>query len=291
MKTWAVTKVALLFFILLTIISLPVKGEETPALPSSPQPSPGERGREEIEKPSAPSKPHSMREGIREGITWLMTIPTADTLRDGRYNLGLIQGGTIPFHADVGGLWDNLEVGIHGVKLRLLKEGSPWASIAVGATFGYYPSGAYIVGSKSLKDFRAHLGARFLTFKFKENQEISSNDNMTAGSSGGGMSNSDDDDESPVIIFGGIGKTIPKLDNALLMLEAGDSLNGGVRFFLTSYLQVDVGARVAWPERIRNKLGKSLSYNIVSRDTTAYLALNYSSEFKFKGGEKDEENP
>jgi hypothetical protein len=211
----------------------------------------------------------------------------------------LIQGGTIPFHADVGGLWDNLEVGIHGVKLRFLKEGSPWASVAVGATFGYYPSGAYIVGSKSLKDFRAHLGARFLTFKFKENEEISSNDNMNSGSNGGGMSTSsgssgngmstsDEDDESPVIVFGGIDKTIPKLDNALLMLEAGDSLNGGVRFFLTSYLQVDVGVRVAWPERIRNKLGKSLAYNIVSEDTTAYLALNYSSEFKFKGGEKDE---
>ena len=268
-------KVWLLFFILLTVIPLPVKGEEAPS----------------SEKPSTPSAVVQSKtpfpNGSENGVTWLMTIPTADTLRDGQYNLGLIQGGTIPFHADIGGLWDNLEVGIHGVKLRFLKEGSPWASLAVGATFGYYPSGAYIVGSKSLKDFRAHLGARFLTFKFKENQEISSNDNMTSGSSGSGMSNSEED-EGPVIIFGGIGKPIPKLDNALLMLEAGDSINGGVRFFLNSSLQVDVGVRVAWPERIRNKLGKSIAYNIVSRDTTAYLALNYSSEFKFKGGEKDE---
>lgn len=228
---------------------------------------------------------------VENGATWLITIPTADTLGDGQYNLGLIQGGTIPFHADIGGLWDNLEVGIHGVKLRFLKEGTPWASLAVGATFGYYPSGAYIVGSKSLKDFRAHLGARFLTFKFNENEGVSSSDNMNSGSNGDGMSNSDESAESPVIIFGGISKTIPKLDNALLMLEAGDSINGGVRFFLNSYLQVDVGVRVAWPERIRNKLGKSIAYNIVSRDTTAYLAFNYSSEFKFKGGKKDEEEP
>jgi len=282
MKTWSVTKATLLLLLIITSIPLLAKGEES-------------------EKLSEPSKTHfkwkSHESSVgEEGLTWLMTIPTADTLRDGRYNLGLIQGGTIPFHADVGGLWDNLEVGIHGVKLRLLKEGSPWASIAVGATFGYYPSGAYIVGSKNLKDFRAHLGARFLTFKFKNSkEEMSSNSgNMNSSSSGDGMSdssNSDEDDESPVIIFGGISKTIPKLDNALLMLEAGDSLNGGVRFFLTSYLQVDVGVRVAWPERIRNKLGKSFSYNIVSRDTTAYLALNYSSEFKFKGGEKDEGDP
>ncbi|HIE30117.1 TPA: hypothetical protein EYP66_22865 [Candidatus Poribacteria bacterium] len=211
------------------------------------------------------------------GPTWLMTIPTADTLGDGWYNLGLIQGGTIPFHADIGGLYDNLEVGIHGVKLRLLREGSPWASFSIGATFGYYPAGAYIVGSKHLRNLRVHLGSRFLPFKFNEN-----NSNMDSGDmtdmSGGDNSIGDD---RPVILFGGIEKTIPNLNDARLMLEVGDSVNGGVRFFLTSYLQVDVGVRVGLPERLERKLGKrGTIIGYTSKDTTAYLGISYTSEFK-----------
>ncbi len=198
--------------------------------------------------------------------TWLLTVPTAETLGEGKYNLGLIQGGTIPFHADVGGLSDNLEVGIHGVKLKMLSEGSPWASIAIGATFGYYPAGAYLVGTKTLHNLRIHLGARFLPFTFKDE---------------------DKDAERPVIVFGGIDKEIPNIENARLMLEVGDTLNGGVRFSLLDNMLVDVGVRVGLPERYKFSIGKSGSaIGYTSKDTTAYLAINFLSTFK-KEGETD----
>ena len=198
--------------------------------------------------------------------TWLLTVPTAETLGEGKYNLGLIQGGTIPFHADVGGLSDNLEVGIHGVKLKMLSEGSPWASIAIGATFGYYPAGAYLVGTKTLHNLRIHLGARFLPFTFKDE---------------------DKDAERPVIVFGGIDKEIPNIENARLMLDVGDTLNGGVRFSLLDNMLVDVGVRVGLPERYKFSIGKSGSaIGYTSKDTTAYLAINFLSTFK-KEGETD----
>lgn len=195
--------------------------------------------------------------------TWLLTVPTAETLREGRYNLGLIQGGSLPFHADVGGLYDNLEVGIHGVKLKLLNEGSPWAAVAIGATFGYYPAGAYLVGTKTLHNLRAHLGARFLPFTFKDE---------------------DKDAERPVIVFGGIDKEIPKVENARLMLEIGDTLNGGVRFSLRENFLVDVGVRVGLPEKYKFSIGKSGSaIGYTSKDTTAYLAINFLSTFQKEG--------
>ncbi|MBI1929221.1 hypothetical protein HYR99_33870 [Candidatus Poribacteria bacterium] len=244
----------------LFVISMaPVFGQETQQPPA-----------ETISNPSSPLAP---------GPTWLLTIPTADTLDDGRYELGLIQGGTIPFHADLGGVWDNLEVGIHGVKLRLLKEGSPWASFAVGATFGYYPAGAYVVGSKTLSGLRAHLGARFFPFEFGNN---TSSDNMSANDTmNNGGNNSSTGDDRPVIVFGGIEKTIPKLNNARLLLEVGDSLAGGVRFALTSAIQVDVGVRAALPEKLERSLGKRGSViSYASRETTAYLGISFSSDFK-----------
>jgi len=204
------------------------------------------------ETSTAPSEP-----------TWLLTVPTAETLREGKYNLGLIQGGTIPFHADVGGLYDNLEVGIHGVKLKILSEGSPWASVAIGATFGYYPAGAYLVGTKTLHNLRAHLGARFLPFTFKDE---------------------DKESERPVVVFGGIDKNIPKIENARLMLEVGDTLNGGVRFSLLDNLLVDVGVRVGLPEKYKFSIGKSGSaVGYTSKDTTAYLAINFLSALKKEG--------
>ena len=214
---------------------------------------------------------------VTSGPTWLMTIPTADTLENGQYNLGLIQGGTIPFHADVGGLYNNLEVGIHGVKLRLIKEGSPWISFAAGATFGYYPAGAYVVGSKHFRDIRAHLGARFLPFKFSDN-----NANADSGDADMDMDSGNNSigDDRPVIFFGGIEKKIPNLNDARLILEIGDSVNGGVRFFITKYLQVDVGVRVGLPEKLERKLGKRGSIvGYTSKDTTAYLGISYTSEF------------
>ncbi len=256
------TKITSMLVALLGIFFIsmaPVSGEET-------QPPPPET----LSNPSATVAP---------GPTWLLTIPTADTLADGQYELGLIQGGTIPFHADLGGVWDNLEVGIHGVKLRVLKEGSPWASFAVGATFGYYPAGAYVVGSKTLAGLRAHLGARFFPFEFgnsNSSDTMSSNDSMNAS----GSSSSTGDDR-PVIVFGGIEKAIPKLNNARLLLEVGDSLAGGVRFALTSAIQVDVGVRAALPEKLERSLGKRGSViSYASRETTAYLGISFSSDFK-----------
>jgi len=221
---------------------------------------------------------------VSSGPTWLMTIPTADTLGDGRYNLGLIQGGTIPFHADIGGLYNNLEIGIHGVKLRLLKEGSPWASFSIGATFGYYPAGAYIVGSKHIRNLRVHLGARFLPFKFSETNTspaLERSEGMDSGDADMDGGNNSIGDDRPVIIFGGIEKTIPNLNDARLMLEIGDSVNGGVRFLLTSYLYVDVGVRVGLPEKLERKLGKrGTIIGYTSKDTTAYLGISYTSDFK-----------
>ena len=94
-------------------------------------------------------------------------------------------------------------------------------------------------------------------------------------------SNSSIGDDRPVIVFGGIEKTIPNLNDARLMLEIGDSVNGGVRFFLTSYLQVDVGVRVGLPEKLERKLGKRGSIiSYTSKDTTAYLGISYISDFK-----------
>ena len=217
------------------------------------------------------------------GPTWLLTIPTAETLGKGRYNLGLIQGGTIPFHADIGGLYDNLEVGIHGVKLKILNEDSPWASFAIGATFGYYPAGAYVVGTKTLHNLRAHLGARFLPFRFSEDDSSTDSGDMDGMDSG----NNSIGDDRPVIVFGGIEKTIPQLNDARLIVEIGDSVNGGVRFFLTSYLQVDVGVRVGLPEKLERKLGKRGTIRgYTSEGTTAYLAINFLSALK-KEGETD----
>jgi hypothetical protein len=238
---------------------------------------------QEIQQPTPPSIAGASMT-FASGPTWLLTIPTADTLEAGRYELGLIQGGAIPFHADIGGVWDNLEVGIHGVKLRLLKEDSPWAAFAVGATFGYYPEGAYVVGSKTFNTVRVHLGARFFPFNFNEESSTASGapDSVAAdGDTHTGETGSITSDDRPIIVFGGIEKTIPNLNNARLLLEVGDTLAGGVRFPITSGFNVDVGVRAALPEKLERSLGKRgtvISYT--SRETTAYLGLSFSSDFR-----------
>lgn len=266
MKKWTIITATAFLFTLFGIVS-PLQSEEKGG------------SRSNHAKPVSVAKEDKYPLFASSGPTWLMTIPTADTLGNGQYNLGLIQGGTIPFHADIGGLYDNLEIGIHGIKFRLLKEGSPWVSFSLGATFGYYPAGAYIVGSKHLRDLRVHLGTRFLPFKFSESN--SSTDSGDADMEDMNSGNNSIGDDRPVIIFGGIEKTIPKLNDARLMLEVGDSVNGGIRFSLTSYLQVDVGVRVGLPEKLERKLGKrGTIVGYTSKDTTAYLGISYTSEFK-----------
>jgi hypothetical protein len=279
MKKWTTITAIAFLFTLFGIVS-PLRSEEKGGFGSNG----AQRVEDQRKRQSEDSEQFSVTKEeasplvTSSGPTWLMTIPTADTLENGQYNLGLIQGGTIPFHADIGGLYNNLEVGIHGVKLRLIREGSPWISFAVGATFGYYPAGAYIVGSKHFRDIRAHLGARFLPFKFSDNNANADSGEADMEDMNGG--NNSIGDDRPVIVFGGIEKTIPNLNDARLMLEIGDSVNGGVRFFITKDLQVDVGVRVGLPEKLERQLGKRGSIvGYTSRDTTAYLGISYTSEF------------
>ena len=199
--------------------------------------------------------------------TWLMTIPTADVMSDGDYALGVIQGGAIPFHGDIGALWDGLQVGVHGVKLRMLEEGKPWAGLAVGATFGYYPSGVYLVGSKRVGDLRLHLGTRFLPFTFSNDT-----DDMNADSV-------DDTFE----VFGGVEKSLAE-NRVRAMLEVSDTLGGGVRFDVSPRWNFDVGVRVGLPERIRKAIGdKGEAYAFTSKDATAYVAFTFLSNWRELG--------
>ena len=75
----------------------------------------------------------------RKGPTWLFTVPTVDTLTEGKFAVGWI-------HADIG-FTDELEIGIHGVKYNLERGTKTQTGLAIGAAaFGWW--GPYIVGSK-----------------------------------------------------------------------------------------------------------------------------------------------
>jgi hypothetical protein len=205
--------------------------------------------------------------------SWLLTIPTAETMERKDYNLGLVQGGTIPFHADIAELWDHLELGIHGIKYQLLREKDAWISFAAGATFGFYPSGAYLVGSKSLNKLRAHLGVRFLPFDKDQDQTqdmTSDGNNMSAGN---GVSHNND---QPLKIFLGIDRQVH--EKITLMLEVADALNGGLRFNPHPSWKIDVGVRVGFPERFKTSLGKrSYAIGYTSEGVQPYLGVIYSS--------------
>jgi len=229
------------------------------------------------------------REVASASSTWLMTIPTADTLPQGDYVLGIIQGGTIPFQADVGALWKHLQVGVRGVKLGILEEGKPWAAIALGATFGFYPSGIYVVGSKRVQNLRLHLGARFLPFDFADDT-TSDTMNATASPSTDSMGTTSDSGDSfmdTFELFGGIEKEMVE-GRVRLMLEVGNTLNGGFRFDVSPSWNFDVGVRVGLPERIRRTIGKKgEAFAFTSRDATAYLAFTYLSNWRLMGPPKE----
>jgi hypothetical protein len=224
--------------------------------------------------------------------TWLLTVPTADVLPEGDYVLGVIQGGALPFHADIGALWRNLQIGVHGLKLQILQEGAPWAGIAVGATFGYYPAGLYVVGSKQLSDVRLHLGARFLPFTF-------SSDMPAAGATASPTPSGEDhaENSTPTANNDGTDDTFEVFAAAEKhlvqgrvrgILEVGDTLNGGFRFEVSPTWVFDVGMRVGLPERVRRSIGnKGTAYAFTSRDATAYLAFSYLSNWKLMGPPKE----
>ncbi len=211
----------------------------------------------------------SVRADEPQGSSWLLTIPTAETIARTNYNLGLIQGGTIPFHADIGELWDNLELGIHGIKYQILHEKDAWVSLAAGATFGFYPSGAYLVGSKSLNKFRAHLGVRFLPFDKAQDQAQDMDTNAAHDGS---------QETQPLRLFFGIDQRVQ--EKITLMLEVADALNGGLRFNINPSWKIDIGVRVGFPERFKVKLGKrSYAIGYTSEGVQPYLGLIYTSTF------------
>lgn len=238
-------------------------------------------GNLQAEEPKTPSANEVTAEP-----TWLMTVPTADALPAGDYVVGIVQGGTLPFHADVGALWKNLQVGIHGVKLQILQESQPWAGLAVGATFGYYPGGMYVVGSKRVSGMRVHLGARVLPFTFSEKEtmttDTASGDTMEAPSDS--LAN---DINDTFEIFAGIEK--PMVDNRVrLLMEVGDTLNGGFRMNVSPSWVFDVGVRVGLPERLRRNIGKEgEAYAYTSRDATAYVGFSFLSNLKKMGPPKE----
>ena len=241
----------------------------------------GKLGAEEAKTPSSSD--------VSAEPTWLMTVPTADALPAGDYVVGVVQGGTLPFNADVGALWKNLQVGIHGVKLQLLRENQPWAGLAVGATFGYYPSGLYVVGSKRLSGMRVHLGARVLPFTFSEDTRMR---NTTA--SGDGMEAPAQTSDNPINdfnetfeIFAGVEK--PMVENRVrLLMEVSNTLNAGFRLDVTPSWVFDVGVRVGLPERLRRSIGKEgEAFAYTSRDATAYIGFSFLSNLKRMGPPKE----
>lgn len=84
--------------------------------------------------------------------TWLFTVPKAETLKEGDYNLGFL-------YADFG-LVENLELGIHGLKYSL-----PESNIAFGASI--FPMGSpYLVSSLGMGPGKLHLGIKTAPYVF-----------------------------------------------------------------------------------------------------------------------------
>jgi hypothetical protein len=87
----------------------------------------------------------------RKGPTWLFTVPTADTLTEGRFTVGWL-------HADIG-FTNELEIGIHGVKYNLEHGTRTQTGLAIGvATFWWW--GPYIVGSNRSDSLILHIGIK-----------------------------------------------------------------------------------------------------------------------------------
>lgn len=81
---------------------------------------------------------------------WLFTVPKADSLKEGTYNIGFI-------YFDFG-ITDNLEIGIHGVKYSL-------GNLAFG--LGLYPLGSpYLVFTPDTRSTSIHIGIKAAPYVF-----------------------------------------------------------------------------------------------------------------------------
>ena len=96
--------------------------------------------------------------------TWLFSIPKAESLAEGTYNLGLL-------YADFG-LTENLELGIHGLKYSM-----PASSLAFGVSL--YPiAGPYVVKGLNLGSGEVHLGLKTAPYVFFAGFEMPVSNNV-----------------------------------------------------------------------------------------------------------------
>ena len=87
-----------------------------------------------------------------EEPTWLFTVPKAESLKQGHYNIGFV-------YLDFG-VADNLELGIHGIKYSLLSS-----NLAIGASL--FPLGSpYIVFSPDTGSTEFLIGAKATPYIF-----------------------------------------------------------------------------------------------------------------------------
>lgn len=84
--------------------------------------------------------------------TWLFTVPKAESLGEGHYNVGLL-------YADFG-VTENLELGIHGLKYSM-----PGYSLAFGVSL--FPMGSpYLVSSMNIGSGNLHVGIKAAPYIF-----------------------------------------------------------------------------------------------------------------------------
>ena len=97
--------------------------------------------------------------------TWLFTVPKAESLEVGTYNLGLV-------YADFG-LTENLELGIHGLKYSM-----PASNLAFGISPMPTIAGSYVVTSLDAGSGELHLGLKASPYVFFAGFETPVSDNV-----------------------------------------------------------------------------------------------------------------
>jgi hypothetical protein len=99
-----------------------------------------------------------------EEPTWLFTVPKANTLEEGNYNLGFI-------YADLG-IAENLELGIHGLKYHASD-----LNLAFGVSFWPIAS-PYVVKSLDAGSGELHVGLKAAPYVFFAGFEAPISDNL-----------------------------------------------------------------------------------------------------------------
>ena len=97
--------------------------------------------------------------------TWLFTVPKAESLEVGAYNLGLV-------YADFG-IAENLELGIHGLKYSM-----PASDLAFGISPMPTIAGLYVVKSLNAGSGELHLGLKAAPYVFFAGFETPVSDNV-----------------------------------------------------------------------------------------------------------------